>query len=162
MKRKLKRWGDRKILLPIRKTIKGGASTEKISVALTVGFILGLIPVYGVTTILITVVALTLRLNFISMQIAHFLVHPIQIALIVPFLKLGDYLFIKDGYSFTVQQYLMHFKEDFWSALNNFWMVNLYAIAIWFVLSLPLFFILYFGLKTMIHKLRPALIRQRV
>jgi len=161
MKRRLTKWGDRKLLSPIRKSIIEGISTEKLSVSLALGLILGLIPLYGVTTILVGLAAFSLRLSFVSMQVAHFIVHPLQIALIVPFLKLGDNLFINADYSFTLQQYILLFKTDFWGAISDFWLVNLSAIIIWFVISIPLFVMLYFLFKATIPKLRPALIRSK-
>jgi uncharacterized protein (DUF2062 family) len=162
MKRKLTKWGDRKFLSPIRKSIIKGISTEKLSVSLALGLILGIIPFYGVTTILVGLAALSLRLNFVTMQVAHLIVQPIQLALIVPFLKLGDTLIIKTGYIFTLQEYILLFKTDFWGALGDFWMINLSAIVIWLVVSLPLFAICYYLFKVTIARFRPALIRPTV
>lgn len=122
------------------------------SISLALGITVGLIPFYGVTTILVGIIAVSLRLNFIAMQIAHYIVHPIQIALIIPFFRLGSTVMNGSDVSFTVKQYLHSFKVDFWGALKELWMVNLSAIAVWLIISIPLSFLLYFLLRRLIKK----------
>jgi uncharacterized protein (DUF2062 family) len=159
MKRRLTRWGGRKVLLPIRKSLSKGTSVEKLSVSLALGLILGLIPLYGLTTVIVAVVAILLRQNFVIMQLTHFLVQPLQLILLVPFLKLGDSLFLKTEYAFTLHQYILLFKNDFWAALNEFWLVNLSAVVIWLIISIPLFIISYYVMRNLITRMRPVLIR---
>ncbi len=150
-------WAERKFIEPLKKTIKEGISIERLSVSLTLGVMVGLIPLYGVTTLIVGFIALSLRLNFIAMQVAHYIVHPIQIALLVPFLKLGDTMVKDAGVSFSFQQYIALFKVDFWGTLREFWLINLSAIGIWFILSIPLSFGLYFLLIRAIRKYLPRL-----
>lgn len=158
MKRRLTRWGDKKFILPIKKSLLKGTSAEKLSVSLALGFIIGLIPLYGLTTVIVAMVAVILRQNLIIMQIAHFIVQPLQIILLIPFLKLGNSVFLKTEYAFTLQQYIVLFKNDFWNAISDFWKVNLSAVAIWFIISVPLFVICYYLFKAIILKIRPAVI----
>jgi uncharacterized protein (DUF2062 family) len=154
-------FAERKFLEPLRKAIKEGISVERLSVSLALGVTVGLIPLYGITTLLVGCIAFSLRLNFIAMQVAHYIVHPIQIALLVPFLKLGDSV-VKDAeVSFTVDQYIALFKMDFWGTLREFWLINLSAIGIWFILSIPLSIGLYFLIIRAIRKYLPRLGRLR-
>lgn len=145
-------WVKRKFIVPILKAIKQGISIERLSVSLALGITIGLIPLYGVTTLIVGLLAVSLRLNFISMQIAHYIVHPIQIALLIPFLKLGDTLINSSNVSFTINEYLYLFKTDFWKALDELWLINLSAIGIWLILAIPLFLILYYSLMYAIKK----------
>lgn len=139
-------WAKRKFIVPLIKIIKQGISIKRLSVSLALGFIIGIIPAYGVTTFLVGCIAVSLRLNFIAMQIAHYIVTPFQLALIIPFFKMGDALLKSSDISFTAQQYMHLFKSDFWGAIHQLWLVNLSAIGIWLVLSIPLYLILYYGL----------------
>jgi uncharacterized protein (DUF2062 family) len=161
MRSNILKWGHRKFIIPIKKIIRAGISAERLSVSLALGITLGLIPLYGFTTILVGIVALSLRLNFVSMQIAHYIVQPIQIALFVPFFKMGDALFNNSDFSFTIRQYIQFFRADFWIAMREFWLINLSAIFVWSLISIPLFIILYFILMLVIGKYRP-LIRHKV
>jgi uncharacterized protein (DUF2062 family) len=158
MKRRLTRWGDRKLLLPIKKSLIKGTSVEKLSVSLALGLIIGLIPLYGFTTLIVAIAALILRQNFIVMQVTHFIVQPLQLLMLIPFLKIGDSLFLKTEYAFTLNQYIGLFKSDFWGTMADYWMVNLSAILIWFIISVPLFIICYFMFKRLISRIKPALI----
>lgn len=157
MKKKIKGWAERKFLSPIKKAIKAGISIEKLSVSLALGITIGLIPIYGITTIVVSLIALSLRLNFVAMQIAHYIVHPIQIALFIPFLKLGSTMLKSGSISFSVHQYIHLFKTDFWGTLKELWLVNLSAVGIWLIISVPLFLGLYYLLVYTIKKYKPIL-----
>ncbi len=150
-------WAERKFLLPLIKLLKNGISIERLSVSLALGITVGLIPLYGITTLLVGAVAISLRLNFIAMQIAHYIVHPVQIALLIPFLKAGDSLVKGTEVSFSVHQYFALFKSDFWGTLKEFWLINLSAVGIWFILSIPLFIALYYFLIRIIRTYLPRL-----
>ncbi len=162
MKKKIKGWTERKFVSPIRTAIKEGISIERLSVSLALGITVGLIPLYGTTTVIVGLIALSLRLNFVAMQIAHYIVHPIQIALLIPFLKMGDTLLKGNEVSFTVHQYIQLFKTDFWATLKDLWLVNLSAVGIWLILSVPLFLALYYLLVYTIRKYKPILNFSRV
>ncbi len=157
MKKKIKGWAERKFVSPIRTAIKEGISIERLSVSLALGITVGLIPLYGITTVIVGLIALSLRLNFVAMQIAHYIVHPVQIALLIPFLKMGDSLLKGTEVSFSIHQYFQLFKTDFWGTLNDLWLVNLSAVGIWLILSVPLFLALYYLLVYTIRKYKPIL-----
>jgi uncharacterized protein (DUF2062 family) len=157
MKYKIKGWAERKFLSPIKAAIKAGISIERLSVSLALGITVGLIPLYGTTTLIVTLIAFSLRLNFVAMQVAHYIVHPLQIALLVPFFKLGGSIIKSGGISITVHQYIQLFKTDFWGALKELWLVNLSAVGVWLILSIPLFVGLYYLLVFTIKKYKPIL-----
>lgn len=157
MKKKVKGWVEHKFIFPIQKAIKEGISIERLSVSLALGITIGLIPLFGITTLIVGLIALSLRLNFVAMQVAHYIVHPIQIALLIPFLKMGSLLMKNDGVSFSVHQYIHLFKTDFWGTIRELWLVNLSAIGIWLILSIPLFFGLYYLLVYTFRKYKPVL-----
>jgi len=145
-------WAKRKFVFPLIKIIKEGISIERLSVAIALGITIGLMPLYGITTLLVFLVALSLRLNMIAMQIAHYIVAPLQIALIIPFYKMGRILLKASEGSFSFQQYTHLLKNDFWHTLKEFWLINLSAIGIWLIVSIPLFLGLYFGLFYVLGK----------
>lgn len=150
-------WAERKFLLPLKRLLKQGISIERLSVSLALGITVGLIPLYGITTLLVGAIAISLRLNFIAMQIAHYIVHPVQIALLIPFLKAGDSIVKGSEVSFSVKEYFALFRTDFWGTLSDFWLINLSAILIWFLIAIPLFIALYYSLIRFIRYLVPRL-----
>jgi uncharacterized protein (DUF2062 family) len=69
-----------------------GFSPRRLALTLALGFAIGCIPVVGLPTVLCATVALALRLNLPAIQIANYAAMPLQLLLIVPFTRLGQWL----------------------------------------------------------------------
>ena len=66
-----------------------GMSPRRLALTLSLGVALGMLPVIWGSTLLCTFLALRLRLNQMVIQAANYLVYPIQLALFLPFYRLG-------------------------------------------------------------------------
>ncbi|MGB0066173.1 MAG: DUF2062 domain-containing protein [Terracidiphilus sp.] len=66
-----------------------GISPRRLALTLALGFAVGCIPVVGVPTVLCAALAFAFRLNFPVIQAANYAVMPLQLVLIVPFVRLG-------------------------------------------------------------------------
>ncbi len=69
-----------------------GISPRRLALTLAVGFAVGCIPVVGIPTLLCAALAMALRLNLPAIQMANYVAMPLQLALIVPFVRLGRWL----------------------------------------------------------------------
>jgi uncharacterized protein (DUF2062 family) len=69
--------------------LRQGVSPRRLAFTLALGFAIGCIPVVGIPTPLCFVVVLALRLNLPAIQAANYAAWPAQLALIVPFVRLG-------------------------------------------------------------------------
>ena len=74
-----------------------GISPRRLALTLALGFAIGCIPVIGIPTVLCATVALALRLNFPAIQAANYAAMPLQLALIVPFIRLGRWLIASES-----------------------------------------------------------------
>src|SRR6267143_1282461 len=99
---RIRKWADlivqkgffyRRLVRPILDLLRQGVTPEKLALGLAIGGALGVFPALGCTTLLCTIVAIVLRLNLPAIQIVNYFVYPIQIALLVPFFRLGEKLF---------------------------------------------------------------------
>jgi uncharacterized protein (DUF2062 family) len=72
--------------------LRQGVSPRRLALTLALGFAIGCFPVVGIPTALCALLALTLRLNLPAIQAANYLVMPLQLLLIVPFVRLGGWL----------------------------------------------------------------------
>ena len=153
-------WIKKKVLVPIRIALKNGMSQKRLAISLAMGITIGLIPFYGLTTLLVGLIAVMLRLDFVIMQAVHYIVHPIQLALLIPFFKAGNFLIAKNTVDFTVREYITYFKSDFWLAISDLWKVNLSAIIIWMVIAIPLFYLLYMAFMYSIKRYASVLVRK--
>jgi uncharacterized protein (DUF2062 family) len=73
--------------------LRQGITPRRLALTLSLGIAVGCIPVVGIPTAVCAGLALALRLNLPAIQAANYAVMPLQIALIVPFVRLGRWLF---------------------------------------------------------------------
>lgn len=73
--------------------LRQGVSPRRLALSLALGCAVGCIPVVGIPTLLCAALALGLGLNLPAIQAANYLVMPLQLLLIVPFVRLGAWLF---------------------------------------------------------------------
>ncbi len=66
-----------------------GLSGDSIAIHFAIGVVLGKCPVYGFLTALCLLAALVFRLNGAILQLENQLASPVQLALLIPFTRLG-------------------------------------------------------------------------
>ncbi len=146
MKRKLnefKQFLHHRVIIPLIKLLHEGVTPRKLALAVTLGFVFGIFPIIGVTTILCGVVAVIFRLNMAAIQLINYLVYPIQLLLFVPYLKLGSFVF-------NVQHLLSihNFNklsgiQDIIGNLKELYLVFVGALLVWFIFALTIGFIIF-------------------
>ncbi|MGA3080398.1 MAG: DUF2062 domain-containing protein [Terracidiphilus sp.] len=73
--------------------MRQGISPRRLALTLALGFAVGCLPVVGIPTIVCAALALAFGLNLPAIQAANYMVMPLQLMLIVPFVRLGGRLF---------------------------------------------------------------------
>ncbi|EMK11065.1 PF09835 family protein [Leptospira kirschneri] len=86
----LKHFSPKNVMDIIKRELKSGITPEKITLSIVVGAGIGVFPLIGTTMTLCGIAGVLLRLNPVSIQLANYLVYPLQILLIFPFLKTGS------------------------------------------------------------------------
>lgn len=129
-------------------------SPEQFSLAVAAGVICGIFPVLGITTAVCAVVAIALRLNMVVIQLINYAVYPIQLLLIIPFLKFGSLLSPEGGFTLSLAELVAVWDHDIWAAIKQLWVAQLLAIAAWLLVALPLSIALYFGSLYIFRRLR--------
>lgn len=122
---------QRKITDPILKLLKQGLTPEKLALSLALGAAIGVFPVFGTTTTLCTIVALVLRLNLPAIQIANYAMYPVQLALIIPFFRLGEKIFKAKPIAFSASQIHELFHASVWNALGVLGTTLWHAVVAW-------------------------------
>ena len=84
--------------------LRQGLTPEGIALALAFGVVAGIFPVIGATTILGLALGVVLQLNQPAVQLANWLAYPLQLALIIPLVRLGEWLAGAPPVSFSVAQ----------------------------------------------------------
>jgi uncharacterized protein (DUF2062 family) len=128
----------RRLVRPVLDLLRQGVTPEKIALSLTLGVALGVFPVLGSTTALCALAALVLRLNLPAIQIVNYFVYPLQIALLIPFFRLGERLFRAPHLPLSVLQIYAMIHANMWSAIRSLWTTTWHAIIVWGVAA-PVF-----------------------
>ena len=81
--------------------LKQGVSPKKLALCAALGITLGVFPVFGTTTILCVIAALIFRLNQAAIQVVNYAVYPLWFIMLVPFFKMGEYIFHAPPIPFT-------------------------------------------------------------
>ena len=122
----------------IRDLLSQGLTRRQVTLALVVGISIGCMPLVWGTSILCLVAAYMLRLNQLLVQLANYLVYPLQILLFIPFLKAGGWLFVAtSGSDVQLSSAFSLLKSSPIEFFHSFWLLNLQGLAVW-LLTLPL------------------------
>ena len=114
-------------------------SPENAALLLTVGLVLGIFPVYGFPTILCILASLAVRLNFPALQIVNQLSWPLQVAMLIPFARLGSRIIAP--------------STRFATTIAGRWETAvLQAVTGWFCVCIPLGLVLYFSLVCILRR----------
>jgi len=119
-----------------------GLSPRKLALTITLGVFIGTVPILWGSTLICAVLAVLLRLNQPSIQAANYLVYPMQLALIVPFYRLGAGIF-PWGPSVSLDIFSMGIKKEWMGNLVPLAAATLKAVAAWFLIATPLAVMLY-------------------
>jgi uncharacterized protein (DUF2062 family) len=136
----------------VKKLLSYGTSPSKIAITITLGMMFGTIPIWGVSTIILAAIALLLRLNMVIIQLANYLVYPIQLLLYLPFLKLGGILSSKQAHTLSYGSIMQFAKTGWTTALAELGTLHLWGLIIWLIFWLPLSVLSYSLLLKIINK----------
>jgi hypothetical protein len=146
----------RKLLIPILDLLRQGITPQKIALSIALGMILGVTPVLGSTTLLCFSAAALLRLNLPAIQLINFLVYPLQVALLIPFLKMGQSVFGATAATPTLAQIVELTRYSAWTAIRTFWSMTMHALVVWLVLGSLALPLLYWILANALNRLRTS------
>jgi uncharacterized protein (DUF2062 family) len=134
--------------------LRQGISPQRLALTLALGFAIGCIPVLGVTTALCVVVALGLRLNFPVIQAANWAAAPLQLVLIVPFVRLGGRMFASGSGRVIEIGSLLHTSPL--ALISHVGGMFGQALLAWLLISIPTVALMTFMLTTLLRRV-PAL-----
>jgi len=129
------RFFNRRVLHPIVNLLRQGITPEKIALSIALGIALGVTPVLGSTSILCLLTAVMLRLNLPAIQLVNYFAYPLQFALLIPFIRIGEWLFAVEPIKISLAQILNLIRADVWSAISILWTTTMHALVAWLALG---------------------------
>jgi len=88
--------------------LRQGVTPFRLALTLALGFAIGCIPVIGIPTVLCAGLALSCGLNLPAIQAANYAAMPLQILLILPFIRLGQWMFAWGPHQAMTAGILLH------------------------------------------------------
>jgi uncharacterized protein (DUF2062 family) len=146
----------RRVIRPVLELLRQGSTPEKIALSIAVGLVLGVFPSLGWTTFLCLLAAMIFRLNLPAIQLVNYFAYPLQLALLIPFIRAGEFLFHSVRLSLSLTQILAMIKADVWHSIKVLWIATVHAIAAWALIAPLAIYILVRILSPMLRRLALA------
>jgi uncharacterized protein (DUF2062 family) len=147
------------VIRPIVNQLKQGTSPEKLSWSVSLGVTLGIFPIMGSTSLVCLIIGHLFRLNQPILHLFKTFTYPLQLALILVYIRLGQMLNGVPLIKFSIPQMLGQFKDDPAQFARDFGMAALYGIEAWAISATFLVPILYFISLPILKKLLVKLAR---
>jgi uncharacterized protein (DUF2062 family) len=141
---------QKKFIRPLVNLLKQGMDPSRLSLALTSGAIIGVFPILGIATVVCGGIAAFFRLNHPAIQLKNYVVFPMQLVLFFPFLTLEETVTGNSLDEISKTKLVETFNLGFLPAVEELTQYFMLASLGWTLALVPLFAILYFGLKHMI------------
>ena len=133
---------QRRLVHPLINQLKQGATPEKLAQSMAIGAMIGIIPILGTTTTLCALAAIAFRLNHIAIQAVNWLIYPLQLILIIPFLKMGNMIFGMDTMALSLAEITHKFETDFWGSFQQFGWLALRGLVAWILIAVPMAYLI--------------------
>lgn len=133
----------RRVVPPVLELLKQGTTPEKISLSIAFGLTVGIFPALGWTTLLCFVAALLFRLNLPAVQLVNYFIYPLQLILLIPFIRAGEILFHSAQMALSASQMLALIKSHPMDAIKLLWVSTLHAVAAWALVAPLAIYVLY-------------------
>jgi len=143
----------RKFVLPILDLLRQGITPEKIALSLAIGICVGVFPVLGSTTALCTLAAIVFRLNLPAIQLVNYFMYPLQLALLIPFIRFGEIIFRAPHVPLSLTIIIESIKRSAWQTTKTYWTPGWHAMIAWCLVGPLAIWILYLVLTPALRRL---------
>jgi hypothetical protein len=129
-------WIYRRVALPVFALLRMGASPEKLAWSIAVGLLIGINPILGSTTILCLVLAFVFRLNVAASQLGNHIVYPLQLILIIPFIRVASRIFHTAPMPLSANELLHAARERPVALSRQLWLWEWHAFLLWAAIAI--------------------------
>jgi uncharacterized protein (DUF2062 family) len=130
-------WLARKVREPLVRELRQGADPDGLATSVATGAALGILPFLGLTTLACLAAGRLLRLNHVALQVANYLALPLQLALLVPFVRLGERLTGSEALPIDPSVIVARFWESPLGFLGEFGVAGLHGLLGWTLVAIP-------------------------
>ncbi|MDO5970980.1 DUF2062 domain-containing protein [Flavivirga aquimarina] len=145
MKSKLvKLWNTFKTLL------KQGLAPKQLAMSLVISTLVSIFPMFGVSTIVLTCIALPFRLNLPIMIAFSYIIEPLKFLVLIPFINLGAMVFGTEHTLLTFEAIKASYELSFFNTIKTLSYELLCGFVGWTLTAIPSGIIFFFFLKVIL------------
>jgi uncharacterized protein (DUF2062 family) len=152
---------QRRLVDPLVALLRQGTSPRRLACSFACGVVCGLFPVVGTTTILCAGAALLFRLNLPAAQLVNYFLYPLQLALIVPFMRAGEVILHAQRTRLSLEEMIVIFRHNHMQAMRDLWRLTVHGIVAWLVFAPVLFAVVYAVVLPPIARMARSMARRR-
>jgi uncharacterized protein (DUF2062 family) len=146
-------WIYRRGVLPILALLRMGATPGALAWSIAVGVMVGINPVIGTTTVLCLAVSFSLRLNVVATQIANHAVFPVELVLVIPFIRLGSKVFHTAAMPLSPRLFFAAARSAPLALTRQLWIWEWHAFVVWAAVSVVAAPLIALGLTPVLRRL---------
>jgi uncharacterized protein (DUF2062 family) len=146
-------WAYRRIALPILALLRMGASPEKLAWSIAIGLLIGINPLLGSTTVLCLVAASLFRLNLAASQLANHIVYPLELILIIPFIRIASRIFHSAPMPLSANELLRAARQRPLDLTRQLWHWEWHAFLLWAAIATVAIPLIALALTPLLRKL---------
>lgn len=144
----------RRLRDPLVAQLTQGATPDKLATTLAVGTACALLPFLGFTTLLTLGAGLALRMNQPILQTLNQLLGPLQLVMILVYIRVGEWIWRAHETRFSIADMLRTFHDaSLGEFLQRFGWAGIHAFTAWLI-SVPIIIVgIYYPLRPVMSKL---------
>lgn len=119
----------------IVRQFKQGVTPEQVALTIALGFVIGVFPILGATTILCGIAAAVLGLNQSIIQLVNYVAYPAQLVALIPFYRAGESLFRQPHLPLSIPMLMDRFRDDAGKFFSDFGIVAVEGIVVWCLIA---------------------------
>lgn len=128
-----------------------GLTPHKLALTICLGIAVGILPIFWGTTLICAALAFFLRLNQAAIQAVNYMTYPLQVALFLPFYRLGEKIFPwEKPLSHEMVSEGLH--GSFTATITHLGGTALKAVAAWLITAPPATILIYLLLLAIFKK----------
>lgn len=123
--------------IKITALFKQGLTPIELTQSIIISTLISIIPILGLTTLLLTALSLKRNLNLPIMIAQSFIMWPVQIVMIVPFINIGEFVFSIPKTNHSAQEIITSFQNSFFATLSHLSFELLCGFGGWLLTAVP-------------------------
>jgi uncharacterized protein (DUF2062 family) len=159
---RLREFWRQRVLGVVIAQLTQGVTPQKIALTIALGVNLGTFPILGATTFLCGAVGVALRLNQPVIQVVNWLMTPVQLTMILVFVRIGERIVGAPHMPFSVPELIAKFSASPRDFFREFGMTGVHGIIAWTIIAPFVALAVYFLVLSPLNALARAIKKHAV